>query len=435
MHPILFRIPLPSWNFPVVGQMSSLPIYSYGVMLGLSFVVGWYLTLALAERDGLPRETMANNYVITAVCAVVAARLLYVVTNLEEFGSLGDILSMRSGGLVAYGGFLGGFLGSWSYLRLKRIRLLPWADVAVPSLASGLMITRIGCYLFGCDYGGTLTAEAPAWLKSLGTFPRWDEATLPGSSGSPAWVRHQELGLIDASTTSSLPVHPTQIYESLLGLSLLVLLLWARRRQSFRGQIFLLFTFAYGVGRFLLEMVRDDPERGTVPPSLPEHILLPLCLALFAGGYAISVSRLIDSERARRISQALAFLPALALVIALRPENFAGPALMALSTSQFIGLASGVAACGAYFVFDRAALAHPETAMSLDLPSDLVEESPESNSKRKSEAAPNSDPETDAGSDPPRAEPEDDEDDGVGRAEADDEEAAGSDDEEAARDS
>ncbi|MFP6684625.1 MAG: prolipoprotein diacylglyceryl transferase family protein, partial [Polyangiaceae bacterium] len=338
-------------------------------------------------------------------------------------GSLGDILSMRSGGLVAYGGFLGGFLGSWSYLRLKRIRLLPWADVAVPSLAAGLMITRIGCYLFGCDYGGTLTAEAPAWLKSLGTFPRWDAATLPGSSGSPAWVRHQELGLIDASTTSSLPVHPTQIYESLLGLSLLVLLLWARRRQSFRGQIFLLFTFAYGVGRFLLEMVRDDPERGTVPPSLPEHILLPLCLALFAGGYAVSVSRLIDSERARRISQALAFLPALALVITLRPENFAGSELMALSTSQFIGLASGVAACGAYFVFDRAALAHPETAMSLDLPSDLVEES------RESEATPKSDPETDAGSDPPRAEPEED---AVGRAEAGDGEAASSDDDEAA---
>src|SRR4051794_23070420 len=41
------------------GLTKPVPIYSYGVMLGLSLVVGWYLTLGLAERDGLPKETMA----------------------------------------------------------------------------------------------------------------------------------------------------------------------------------------------------------------------------------------------------------------------------------------------------------------------------------------------------------------------------------------
>ena len=54
-------------------------------MLGLSLVVGWYLTLGLAERDGLPKETMANNYVVTAIAAVVGARILYILTNLPEF--------------------------------------------------------------------------------------------------------------------------------------------------------------------------------------------------------------------------------------------------------------------------------------------------------------------------------------------------------------
>lgn len=85
MHPIMFRIPLPGWELPVLGKVDSIPIYSYGVMLGLSLVVGWYLTLGLAERDGLPRETMANNYVITALAAVLMARVLYVLTNLDEF--------------------------------------------------------------------------------------------------------------------------------------------------------------------------------------------------------------------------------------------------------------------------------------------------------------------------------------------------------------
>ena len=56
MHPVLFRIPLPELTLPLVGKLSSIPIYSYGVMLGLSLVVGWYLTLGLAEKEGMDRE-------------------------------------------------------------------------------------------------------------------------------------------------------------------------------------------------------------------------------------------------------------------------------------------------------------------------------------------------------------------------------------------
>ena len=102
MHPILFRIPLPGWNIPGLGQITSLPIYSYGVMLGLSIVVGWYLTLGLARRDGLPQEDMANCYVFTALMAIIGSRVLYVVTNLDEFHSLGDMFALRRGGLVAH---------------------------------------------------------------------------------------------------------------------------------------------------------------------------------------------------------------------------------------------------------------------------------------------------------------------------------------------
>ena len=140
---------------------ANVPIYAYGVMLGLSLVVGWYLTLPLAERDGLPKETMANCYVITALAALAGSRILYAITNPDEFKSAADLFALRNGGLVAYGGFIGGLLGSWAFLAPKKIRLLAWADDAVPSLASGLLITRIGCYLFGCDFGTRLSDGAP----------------------------------------------------------------------------------------------------------------------------------------------------------------------------------------------------------------------------------------------------------------------------------
>ncbi len=70
--------------------------------------------------------------------------------------------------------------------------------------------------------------------------------------------------LIDQSATTS-PVHPTRLYEVLVGAGLLALLLFARTKQKFRRQIFILFTFAYGVARFLIEILRDDDERGSLP--------------------------------------------------------------------------------------------------------------------------------------------------------------------------
>ncbi len=379
-----------------------LPIYSYGVMLGLSLVVGWYLTLGLAKRDGLPTETMANNYVITAVAAIAGSRILYVLTNLNEFNSPIDIFALRRGGLVAYGGFLGGFLGSLFYLRKHKIPLLPWADVAVPSLASGLMITRIGCYLFGCDFGRPLckvadnanvslsdyplcesAAAAPGWLQKLGTFPRWAAGMLhegSGFEGSPAWRQHVDSKYIDDSALTSLPVHPTQLYEMLVGAGLLALLLFARTKQKFRGQIFLLFTFAYGVARYLIEILRDDKERGSLPFSGGKHTIIALGLVILAGGFAIGFSKLIENVTLRRVAQALAFVPAVFFYFVLAPTSWSDSIPYQWSTSQFVGITTGFAACVAFSVFYKAALVHPEAAMRINLPA------PEDDAERTADA-------------------------------------------------
>ncbi len=359
-------------------SMAPVPIYSYGVMLGLSLVVGWYLTLGLCERDGMPKETMANTYVVTAIAAVVGSRILYILTNLEEFDSVGALFAMRRGGLVAYGGFLGGLAGSLFYLlyvqKFSFSGFLAWADAAVPSLGSGLMITRIGCYLFGCDFGKPLcdvqggqcaSTWAPEWLRTLGTFPHWVEGTLEQGSGSPAWKEHVDhLGLA-RSAEHSFPVHPTQLYESLVGLALLALMLLSRRRQKFRGQILLLFWFAYGVARFLLEILRDDRERGWIPPSLSEHVLIPGCLAIFAIGYVVGFSKVIRSQAVQRVTQILAFVPAIALYLVLKPDTFASSVTTQLSTSQFVGITTGVGAALLFSLLYKAALEHPELAMAI----------------------------------------------------------------------
>jgi len=418
MHPILFRIPLPHmplklwWALAAVIAISAvyaafalrqkdkqtaiislvvaaiagvvafkyklvsyeapnIPIYSYGVMLGLSLVIGWYLTLSLAKADKLPQETMANCYVITALAAIVGSRVLYVLSNLDEFSSFSDLFSFRKGGLVAYGGFVGGFLGSWIYLSTKKIHLLPWADVAVPSLATGLLVTRIGCYLFGCDFGKRLSDTAPGWLKTLGTFPHWATGTIDSGDGSPAYVRH--LSLFEGTplektikaTNHSLPVHPTQIYESIVGLVLFGLVMWQRKHLKFRGQMFFLFVFGYGFLRFLLEIIRDDVERGEYGPVMAEHIMIPGCLLLMAIGFVFGISLGITDLRARAAAHIVAFVPPIVAYIMLKPPSFGQSVEVQLSTSQWIGLLTALLVSYFYASYWQSARQAPALAMSL----------------------------------------------------------------------
>jgi phosphatidylglycerol:prolipoprotein diacylglycerol transferase len=238
VRPVLFYLPL------------GLPIYSYGVMLGLSLVVGWYITLGLCVKDGMDRELMGRCYVFTAVSAVIGARLLYIVTNLDRMDSFFDIFKVWQGGLVAYGGFLGGLVGSTIFCKWQGIRLIAWADCAVPSLCSGLAVTRIGCLMFGCDFGKPFDGK---WSI---VFPK----------GAPAWNQQLHEKLISADALHSLPVHPTQIYESLNGLVLLAMLFLVRRYRKFSGEMFVAFFMGYAPLRYFVETLRADEQRGMIGP-------------------------------------------------------------------------------------------------------------------------------------------------------------------------
>ena len=275
-------------------------------MLGMSLVVGWYLTLPLAEKDGLPKETMANCYVVTALAALAGSRVLYVVTNLDEFKSVWDLFALRNGGLVAYGGFIGGLLGSWAFLAPKRIRLLAWADDAVPSLASGLLITRIGCYLFGCDFGKRLPDGAPAVaedardLSALGVGHARERRGKPGvrapprrlsrhvDGGGPHPDEHELPGAPDADLRVAR--RPGAARRSCSG---------SESTRASAGRSSSSSCSRYGFLRFLLELWRDDVERGSYGPTLDAHVYIPLCLLLLSLGFVFGISLGIVNTRAR----------------------------------------------------------------------------------------------------------------------------------------
>jgi len=228
----------------------SLPIFSYGVMLGTSLLVGWFLVMKLAKKDGVPNSDAGRIYMWSAVWSMVGARALYVLTNLSSFDGFLDAVMLHKGGMVAYGGMIGGFLASWYGCFRRDIPLLKWADASAPAVVLGTGITRIGCFLYGCDFG------RPSSLPWALAFP----------NGSAAWDHHIRIGLITPDAAWSMPVHPTQLYESLVGFALFGFLMWLRKHRTFSGQVFLGWVLGYGTLRPLLELLRDDEQRGNVGP-------------------------------------------------------------------------------------------------------------------------------------------------------------------------
>jgi phosphatidylglycerol:prolipoprotein diacylglycerol transferase len=121
MRAILFHLPF------------GLPLYAYGTMLCLSVAIGRILAVRLGRRDGLDSNLMDRACVWALLGALVGTRLLYVVTNLDQFERPIDLFLFWKGGLVAYGGFLGGFASTVVFCRIHRVDLWAWVDSVAPS--------------------------------------------------------------------------------------------------------------------------------------------------------------------------------------------------------------------------------------------------------------------------------------------------------------
>jgi phosphatidylglycerol:prolipoprotein diacylglycerol transferase len=398
MHPILWRIPLPAWALPlspallligVLGaglvvlawraraselgwlgatvaltgtlcslwlqgqtiSLSALIVPSYGAMLGIALVVGWYLTSALGRRDGLPKELLVGAFFIATVAGIFGARLLYVAINTGPWDGVSaclvETLSLGRGGLIGYGALVVGFSAAAVYLRVRGFRVRAWADAAAPSIALGIALTRIGSYLLGSDFGKPLAESAPKWLVVLGTFPRWPADVFNGA-GAPAWVHQVNRGLIELGRERSLPVHPTELYEALAGLVLFAVVVWLGRRRQLGGEPFCALVFGYGVVRWVLDAWRDDPERGLVGPRLSEHHYLPLGLAALAMAWVAGPARLVPRSTIRHAVELVAFVPALLAFWLTLPATHGSSSAVQVTLSQWLGLSTALLALGTH---------------------------------------------------------------------------------------
>jgi phosphatidylglycerol:prolipoprotein diacylglycerol transferase len=243
MHPLLVKIPF--W-LPWVGSFT-IPIHTYGTMLVVAMFAALFLVRRLIRSSGIRMSDVQvlDLLVVAVMTGVVGARLVYVLRNPGEFSEeWSGAFKVWRGGLVFHGGVLGGLVGIVWYLRRHHLPVFRTGDVLMPGLLLGLAWGRIGCFLNGCCYGEV----AEGWPLAV-RFPR----------GSPAWYEHsQEIG---EDAVCSLPVHPTQIYESVAAAALGLLLIRVLSRKRFDGQVVAVAALSYAAVRFGLEFLRGDVPR------------------------------------------------------------------------------------------------------------------------------------------------------------------------------
>lgn len=249
MHPTLFEIPLGESQLPFFGHvlwLGSFEVAAFGLFLALAIALGSVLGLRLAERAGLERSRLVAVLAVALFAGIFGARLGFVLLHPGASGSLAEGISLKSGGLS---GTIGLVSGAGLALVVARSRRLPVAtlfDALAPSLGLGVALTRLGCYLEGCDFGRPLSASAPRWLVRLGTFP----------ARSHAWVEQVSSGALGPGATVSLPVHPSELYECIGGLLLVGLALGVRRRAEHAGDAAVAVGLGYLATRALVDLSR-----------------------------------------------------------------------------------------------------------------------------------------------------------------------------------
>ena len=243
MYPELITLDL-----PVLGTIT---ITSFGVMMALSFLTGFWIVRLELLRKGMDEELAGDVLMGAIVGGIVGAKVYYVLLNWPQtvqdpFGML-----FSRAGLVWYGGFIGGAIGVSLAIHRRKAPIPVLADVCAPALALAYAVGRMGCFLVGDDYG----RPTDSWVGIA--FP----------NGSPPSTAGNLRRMFDVSIPESVPdtavlaVHPTQLYE--IGMSLLIFaILWRLRRKPWKaGRLFSLWLALAGVERLIVEFFRAKDDR------------------------------------------------------------------------------------------------------------------------------------------------------------------------------
>ena len=232
MIPLLASIPSPSRNVIEIGPLT---IHFYGIMIAVGVIVAVMVAKRRYVRFGGSGEMVERVSIWTVIIGFLGARLGYVTTHTGDFvDQPWEVFFIWKGGLAIYGGLIAGTIAAVFLLRRWRGDVFAFGDAVAVGLPLAQAIGRIGNY-FNQELFGT-PSDLP-WAVEI-------NARIAETAGYPG------------STT----FHPTFLYEALWNLFITAgVILWLEKRgRLFKGASIAVYLILYGIGRFLMELMRTD---------------------------------------------------------------------------------------------------------------------------------------------------------------------------------
>ena len=228
----------------VAFSIGDLPVYWYGILIALGFILAILYVSRRAKEFGVDADRMLDVILGGAIGGIVGARAYYVILQWDYYGqNLSQIFNTRSGGMAIYGGLIGGVLIGLLMCKIRRVKFMPALDLVVGGFLIGQGIGR---------WGNFVNIEAFGANTSL----PWG---MSSSVITDYLTQHEaELEAIGMDIDPNMPVHPTFLYESLWCLLGFAFIAWYTRRRKFDGELTLLYMMWYGAGRAVIEGLRTD---------------------------------------------------------------------------------------------------------------------------------------------------------------------------------
>lgn len=218
-------------------KLGPLPIYWYGVIIATGAFLGLWIATREADRLGLKKDLFVDLVVIAIPVAIISARIYYVIFEWDRFkdGTFIDMIAIWEGGIAIHGALIGSVITAYFFAKHKGVSFWKIADIAAPSIILGQAIGRWGNFMNQEAHGDVI--QQP--------FLDYHLQILPDFIMNQMYINGEYW-------------YPTFLYESVWNFIGLGLLLWLRRKNLFRGELFLTYVIWYSFGRFFIEGMRTD---------------------------------------------------------------------------------------------------------------------------------------------------------------------------------
>ena len=286
-----------NFGFGISGLQKTFNVFGidiayYGLIIAIGMIAGTCIAMWDAKTSGQDPDTYLDFALYAIIFSVIGARIYYVVFSWNLYkDNLWEILNIRNGGLAIYGGVIAAVLTLFIYTKIKKLSMMKMADTGVLGLILGQAIGRWGNFV-NCEAFGGYTESLLAMRLNV-------EKVNSSMISEELWANR----IVEDGITY-IQVHPTFLYESLWNLMVLVILLAYRKHKKFDGEIFFLYLFGYGLGRFWIEGLRTDQLilfNTGIPVSQALAIVL---VAVSAAVIAVKRMRLKKAAAVEKVAEA-----------------------------------------------------------------------------------------------------------------------------------